>query len=377
MHRTKNFGVVSFASDADRIDAIASFFPFTLFLVAALVALTTMTRMVARGAHAHRHLPRSCYRGRASRRSTLIHASSPQGLGSVSRHRGALPGAALGHHGGLLHRSTTRPAPPCPSTGPSVRSPRPDSGIGIALFGHPRRRRGHPARDRSALTRRRRPRPASAACWSVGAPVAPGLLVLAEGCGRNSATSSCHKRRLIMTCGIAPAARRFADGPGAAEFSSTTSSDVQQRRAGGLQRRRAPRSDDAADDESEASPPPSRATPEKLSFPWPSAPPRLSMIAQGVDGNRGHDHSSWHRPTPRRSRSCGGPPHSREGHDARWGQTDVGAIVTEKLATKPGLSAGDAIVFAEQGRFGQCHGDDLVRARDGYHRGTISAIMPS
>ena len=43
MDRTKNFGVVSFASDADRIDAIASFFPFIFFLVAALVALTTLT----------------------------------------------------------------------------------------------------------------------------------------------------------------------------------------------------------------------------------------------------------------------------------------------------------------------------------------------
>ncbi len=46
MDRTKNPGVVSFESDADRIDSIASFFPFIFFLVAALVALTTMTRMV-------------------------------------------------------------------------------------------------------------------------------------------------------------------------------------------------------------------------------------------------------------------------------------------------------------------------------------------
>ncbi len=46
MDRTKNPGVVSFASDADRVDSIASFFPFIFFLVAALVALTTMTRMV-------------------------------------------------------------------------------------------------------------------------------------------------------------------------------------------------------------------------------------------------------------------------------------------------------------------------------------------
>ncbi len=46
MDRTKNPGVVSFASDADRIDSIAAVFPFIFFLVAALVALTTMTRMV-------------------------------------------------------------------------------------------------------------------------------------------------------------------------------------------------------------------------------------------------------------------------------------------------------------------------------------------
>ena len=46
MDRTKNPGAVSFSSDADRVDNIAAFFPFIFFLVAALVALTTMTRMV-------------------------------------------------------------------------------------------------------------------------------------------------------------------------------------------------------------------------------------------------------------------------------------------------------------------------------------------
>ena len=46
MDRTKNVGMVSFASDADRVDHIASIFPLIFFLVAALVALTTMTRMV-------------------------------------------------------------------------------------------------------------------------------------------------------------------------------------------------------------------------------------------------------------------------------------------------------------------------------------------
>ena len=46
MGRDKNVGTASFTSDADRVDHIASIFPMIFFLVAALVALTTMTRMV-------------------------------------------------------------------------------------------------------------------------------------------------------------------------------------------------------------------------------------------------------------------------------------------------------------------------------------------
>ena len=46
MDRDKNAGMVSFMSDGERVDHIASVFPFVFFLVAALVALTTMTRMV-------------------------------------------------------------------------------------------------------------------------------------------------------------------------------------------------------------------------------------------------------------------------------------------------------------------------------------------
>lgn len=42
----KNFGAESFRSDAGRIDQIAQVFPLLFFLVAALVSLTTMTRMV-------------------------------------------------------------------------------------------------------------------------------------------------------------------------------------------------------------------------------------------------------------------------------------------------------------------------------------------
>lgn len=46
LDRTKNIGAESFVSDAGRIDRIAMVFPFIFFLVAALVSLTTMTRMV-------------------------------------------------------------------------------------------------------------------------------------------------------------------------------------------------------------------------------------------------------------------------------------------------------------------------------------------
>ena len=46
LDRSKNMGVQTFFADADRMKKIASVFPFIFFLVAALVSLTTMTRMV-------------------------------------------------------------------------------------------------------------------------------------------------------------------------------------------------------------------------------------------------------------------------------------------------------------------------------------------
>ncbi len=46
LDRTKNAGAASYQSDSERIDNIAAVFPFIFFLVAALVSLTTMTRMV-------------------------------------------------------------------------------------------------------------------------------------------------------------------------------------------------------------------------------------------------------------------------------------------------------------------------------------------
>lgn len=46
LDRDSNIGVASFEQNSDKIDAIASVFPIFFFLVAALVCLTTMTRMI-------------------------------------------------------------------------------------------------------------------------------------------------------------------------------------------------------------------------------------------------------------------------------------------------------------------------------------------
>ena len=46
LDRDKSAGTASFSADAQRVDHIAQVFPFIFFLVAALVALTTMARMV-------------------------------------------------------------------------------------------------------------------------------------------------------------------------------------------------------------------------------------------------------------------------------------------------------------------------------------------
>lgn len=46
LDRTQSEGAATYQADSERMDAIATVFPFMFFLVAALVALTTMTRMV-------------------------------------------------------------------------------------------------------------------------------------------------------------------------------------------------------------------------------------------------------------------------------------------------------------------------------------------
>ena len=83
MDRDKNAGAVSFTSDGERVDHIASVFPLVFFLVAALVALTTMTRMVD-----EERLLIGTYKalGYAKRRITgkyILYALLASGLGSI------------------------------------------------------------------------------------------------------------------------------------------------------------------------------------------------------------------------------------------------------------------------------------------------------
>lgn len=83
LDRTKLIGPESFDSDANRIDQIAQVFPLIFFLVAALVSLTTMTRMVEEervliGTH------KALGYGKARITSKyLIYALAASGLGSL------------------------------------------------------------------------------------------------------------------------------------------------------------------------------------------------------------------------------------------------------------------------------------------------------
>lgn len=83
MDRTKNEGAESYQSDAGRIDQIAMVFPLMFFLVAALVALTSMTRMVDEDRMLiGTHKALGYGRGRIISKY-LIYAVAASGLGSL------------------------------------------------------------------------------------------------------------------------------------------------------------------------------------------------------------------------------------------------------------------------------------------------------
>ena len=83
MDRTANYGAASFEADADRVDSIATVFPFIFFLVAALVALTTMTRMVEEERALIGTFKALGYRRTRIASKYLAYAAAASGIGSI------------------------------------------------------------------------------------------------------------------------------------------------------------------------------------------------------------------------------------------------------------------------------------------------------
>ncbi len=83
MDRTANYGVASFEADANRVDSIAQVFPFIFFLVAALVALITMTRMVEEERVLIGTFKALGYRRTKIASKYLIYAAIASGMGSA------------------------------------------------------------------------------------------------------------------------------------------------------------------------------------------------------------------------------------------------------------------------------------------------------
>ena len=115
---TKNIGAESFKSDAGRIDQIAQVFPFLFFLVAALVSLTTMTRMVEEERVLIGTFKALGYSKARITSKYLIYAIVASGVGADHRYRRALEVLALVHHGCLCRSSTPFRVAPARSTPP-------------------------------------------------------------------------------------------------------------------------------------------------------------------------------------------------------------------------------------------------------------------
>ncbi len=83
LDRNQNVGYVSYLQDADRIDNIASVFPVVFFVVAALISLTSMTRMVEEQRVQIGTLKALGYSKRQIASKYLIYASLATILGSI------------------------------------------------------------------------------------------------------------------------------------------------------------------------------------------------------------------------------------------------------------------------------------------------------
>ncbi len=340
MDRSKNVGLVSFENDSERIDAIASFFPFIFFLVAALVALTTMTRMVD-----EERMLIGTYKalGYSRARITskyLIYAALAAGLGSIvgiGTLSQVLPRVIMDAYAIVYYV----PQGAMPIDWP-IAAAAAGLGVGITLLA---------TWAAAAATLREPP----AALMQPPAPKA-GKRILLEHVGplwrrlsfswkvtfRNIFR---YKRRLIMTViGIAGCTALLLTGLGL----QNSINDIIDVQYGELVDYNVVVSE-KADADSGAREAADAILSDTAQLPVAVRATEASMIAQGADGAEAmttivapEDAATFQDLWRFRERASGETvPLPTEG-----------AVVTEKLAVKLGLSPGDAITFAEQDDLG-------------------------
>ena len=355
MDRTKNFGVVSFENDSERIDAIASFFPFIFFLVAALVALTTMTRMVEEERMLIGTFKALGYSRARITSKYLIYALLAAGLGSVigiAVLSQVLPWVIMEAYSIVYYV----PRGPMPIDWPIALTSA-GLGIGITLLA---------TWAAAAATLRETP----AALMQPPAPKA-GKRILLERTGplwRHLSFSwkvtfrniFRYKRRLFMTVvGIAGCTALLLTGLGL-QNSINDIIDVQYGELVNYQVVVSEKDDALPSEREEAA----AIMDDASTLPVAVRATEASMIAQGADGTEAmttiiapEDVAAFAELWTFRTRT--------DGEAVSLG--DSGAVVTEKLASKLGLAVGDSIVFAEQ--------DDLGNATAVTYAVPVAAII--
>ncbi len=340
MDRSKNVGLVSFENDSERIDAIASFFPFIFFLVAALVALTTMTRMVD-----EERMLIGTYKalGYSRARITskyLIYAALAAGLGSIvgiGTLSQVLPWVIMDAYAIVYYVPQGAMPIDWPIAGAAA-----GLGVGITLLA---------TWTAAAATLREPP----AALMQPPAPKA-GKRILLEHVGPLWRRLSFSwkvtfrnifrfKRRLIMTViGIAGCTALLLTGLGL----QNSINDIIDVQYGELVDYNMVISE-KADADSGAREAADAILSDTAQLPVAVRATEASMIAQGADGAE----AMTTIVAPEDAATFQDLWHFRE---RASGETvplpTEGAIVTEKLAVKLGLSPGDAITFAEQDDLG-------------------------
>ncbi|MEY8461364.1 FtsX-like permease family protein [Eggerthellaceae bacterium 24-137] len=355
MDRSKNVGLVSFENDADRVDAIASFFPFIFFLVAALVALTTMTRMVDEERMLIGTFKALGYSRARITRKYLVYAALAAGIGSIvgiAVLSQVLPWVIMEAYSIVYYV----PRGAMPVSWPIALAAA-GLGVGITLLA---------TWAAAAATLRETP----AALMQPPAPKA-GKRILLERVGplwRHLSFSwkvtfrniFRYKRRLVMTCvGIAGCTALLLTGLGL----QNSINDIIDVQYGELVDYNVVVSEksDADDDAREAA---GAILGDSARLPVAVRATEDSMIAQGDNGTEAMTtivapedaaafEALWHFRT-------------REGHEPVE-LTDEGALISEKLASKLGIAAGDAITFAEQ--------DDLGNATAVTHQVPVAGII--